>query len=96
MRSFAEQVVALAATLTAMGVLIRLKPMRWVLAGLFGHPVDRAREAFRVEVASVVVEVLDSRPLTNGWGTRTLDAIASAVDADTEPPSEHHQPQERP
>ena len=96
MRPFAEQIVALAATLTAMGVLGRLKPVRWFLSVLFGHPVDRVRGSFRAEVASVVVEVLDSRPLTNGWGTRTLDAIASAVDAVTEPPEEHRQPKERP
>ena len=54
LRDLAEMAITIAATLTAMGIIFRLKPVRWLLSALFGHPVVRARASFRAEVADVV------------------------------------------
>ena len=69
----AQVVVAAAATVTALGVLVRWGPVRWVFRRLVGDPVQ---QWFRVEVAKAVSAELDARPLTNGKGWRVMQAVA--------------------
>ena len=70
---FAQAVIASAATVTALGVLARWGPVRWVFRRLVGDPL---RTWFRSEVAAVVDERLDARPLTNGKGWKVMQAVA--------------------
>ena len=80
----ASQVVILtAATLTGLGVIARVRPVRWVWRKTVAEPV---MTAFRREVAEVVDERLDARPLTNGWGARAMQSIAEQVGAAVESP----------
>lgn len=73
----AQVVVASAATVTALGVLAKWGPVRWVFRTLIGDPL---KDWFRHEVASVVDERLDARPLTNGWGAKAVQALIDHFD----------------
>jgi len=70
-------VMVTAATLTAFGVLVRQRPARWLGRTLVKDPVMTAlRREVRAVVVEVVDERLDARPLTNGVGWATVQAIA--------------------
>jgi len=69
----AQVVVASAATVTALGVLAKWGPVRWVFRTLIGNPV---KTWFRAEVAEAVSAELDARPLTNGKGWKVMQAVA--------------------
>ena len=66
-------VIATTATVTALGVLSRLRPIRWLGRTVIKDPLAAW---FRHEVAQIVDERLDARPLTNGVGWATVQAIA--------------------
>jgi hypothetical protein len=91
METFAGVVVAVAATAAAIGFLATWPPVRWVFRRLVTEPYTawyarQVTEIVRAEVPAIVHEALGSRPLTNGWGTRTLQAVAEAVGAPVDPP----------
>lgn len=77
----AQVAVTLAATATALGVLARTRPTRWVFRRLIGDPL---REWFRNEVSEIVDERLDARPLTNGKGWKVMQAVAEHLGIDVE------------
>lgn len=85
MAAGAGWIVGVAATLTAVGVIARLlrRPVRWLAWRVVGEPLTLW---FRAEVGQIVDERLDARPLTNGWGTRAVAAIAEATGAEVEHP----------
>jgi len=90
----AATVVALAAVATALGVLCRLRPVRWVGRTLIGQPVLAAFrreviEVVRSEVPAVVAAELAKHPITNGWGVKMLQAVGDATGADMPPPPQH-------
>lgn len=73
----AQAVIASAATVTALGVLARWGPVRWVFRRLISDPF---RDWFRHEIREVVSEELDGRPIMNGEGIATVRKIRSDVD----------------
>lgn len=83
LRQVAENLIVIAAVVTAIGVIARVKPVRWLFRTTVGTPLH---SWFRREVGEVVDERLDARPLTNGWGARAVQSIAEATGADVEPP----------
>lgn len=84
-------VIWTAGVVTALGVLTRTRPARWLGRTLVRDPIIGAfrREVVdvvRAEVPGIVDERLAARPLTNGWGTDAVAAIAEATGADVRPP----------
>ena len=75
----AQAVIASAATVTALGVLARWGPVRWVFRRLISDPF---RDWFRYEIREVVSEELDGRPWTNGKGYRLMGRIADHMGID--------------
>lgn len=78
-----QGIISLAAVLTALAVIVKAPPVRWLFRTLVGDPISRE---FRAMVSEVVDERLSARPLTNGWGASAVKAIAEAVDADVGEP----------
>ena len=72
----------------AVALLIR-RPVKWLWRKNITEPVTAW---FRREVQEVVNDELDRRPLTNGWGTKAMHAVAVAVDAQIEPPHTERPP----
>jgi hypothetical protein len=66
-------ILTVAATVTALGVLGRLRPVRWLGRRLISEPFG---EWLDERIGAVVDARLDSRPLTNGVGWQTVKAIA--------------------
>lgn len=80
-----ELAMWLAGVATAVGVLARQRPVRWLGRTLVKDPV---MAAFRREVAEIVDERLDARPLTNGVGWQTVRAIAEHLGIEVD--DRHH------
>jgi hypothetical protein len=74
-------VIGLAAFLGALGIIAKAPVTRWVWRRLVSEP-------FRSYVGEIVDEKLDARPVTNGWGTQAVKAIAETVGADVPPPKD--------
>jgi len=83
MGALSTALIATAATLTALAVIARFarRPVRWMWRRLVSEPV---MTAFRREVAQIVDERLDARPLTNGVGWRTVKQIAERLGLEVE------------
>ena len=99
MSGVAAGVIGVAAFLTALAVIARARPVRWLIRTLVGDPVLKAfrhevAEVVRIEVPFAVAVELAKHPLTNGWGTRTIKAIGEATGADV--PPLHHPPEDLP
>ena len=79
---------AMVALLTLTVLLIKLKPVKWLWNQVVVEPLG---QWFDARVGQVVDAKLDARPLTNGKGWRTVQAIADATGADIpEPPEGEH------
>ena len=97
MSNAAAGVIGVAAFLTAVAVIARARPVRWLIRTLVGDPVLKAfrhevAEVVRIEVPFAVAVELAKHPLTNGWGTRTMQAIGDATGANV--PPLHHPPED--
>lgn len=76
------------------GVILRSPPVRWLWRRNIAEPFMAAHrrvtvDVIRAEVPAIVDERLNARPLTNGWGTDALAAVAKKVEADVPPPPRH-------
>lgn len=78
-RDAGELVIFIAAVITALGVIVRSKPVRWLWRR---NVVDPGSDRLRQVVAEVVDERLDARPLTNGAGRDTVKAIGEHLGID--------------
>lgn len=78
-----QGVIFAAGVVTAVGVLAKTKPARWLWRRNVAEPL---RAELRRVVGDVVDEKLAARPLTNGWGQAAVQAIAEATGAQVEPP----------
>ncbi|HEV8675013.1 MAG TPA: hypothetical protein VGX21_13280 [Methylomirabilota bacterium] len=74
-----QVVIFLGAVVGAATVLVKAPPCRWLVRTLVHDPI---MDALRREIAEVVGECLDARPLTNGKGWKTVQAIAEQVGAE--------------
>lgn len=79
-------IITTAAVITALGVISRTRPVRWVFRRLVSDPLAAW---FSALVGAEVSKQLDSRPLTNGWGAQTVYETAKAVGADVPEPRTH-------
>lgn len=80
----------LAGVATALSVLGRQRPIRWLGRTVIGNPLGRW---FDERVARVVDERLDARPLTNGVGWQTVKAIAEHLGIEVD--AGHHGTEDR-
>ncbi len=83
MDAAANLVILVAAVITALGIIAKSPPARWLWRTVVRDPWT---EALRNVVAEVVDEALSKRPVTNGWGKDAIASIAEKVGADVPPP----------
>lgn len=89
-----QTIIWLAAVATAITVLVRLRPVRWLGRTAVCDPVvatfrREVSEVVRAEVPAAVDEALARHPLTNGWGVDAVRKIADATGADVGAPDDH-------
>lgn len=68
----AQVLIGLAATATAVGVLSRLRPVRWLWRT---SVVEPSTEWLECVVGKVVDEKLDARPILNGKGEQMIKQV---------------------